>query len=58
MIYIEQSTLDKARENAEKALEKFGAMIDGPAAARREAWEAYKRAASDYRTLIRASYNL
>lgn len=58
MIYIEKETLEKARENMDKALEKFGAVIDEPAAVRLEAWEAYKRAASDYRTLIRANYNL
>lgn len=58
MIYIEQETMDRAAENANKALAAYKALVNAAPAVRREAWEAYKRAASDYRTFVRANYNL
>lgn len=58
MIYIEQETIEKARENMDKAFAAYKAVIDGPPLSRLAAWNEYKRAASDYRSFIRANYNL
>lgn len=59
MIRIEYNTMKAAENNADTALKALKqAIATGTPAEIKEAIAEYKRAASDYRTFLRANYSL
>ena len=57
-MYIEKSTLEKAKENMEKALAKVKSIEDTKSLEWRTAWEEYKFLSGTYRNYLIAHYNL
>lgn len=58
MARIEDETLCRAKENMENALKVLTGIDNVKSAAWQDAWQSYKRLASDYRTLLCYYYNL
>ena len=57
-MYIEYGTLEQAKQNAEQALKEVQDIKDIKSQEWREAWDKYKRLASDYRSFLIVHYNL
>ena len=57
-MYIEKSTLEKAKENMENALAKVKSIEDTKSLEWRKVWEEYKFLSGTYRSYLIAYYNL